>query len=283
MVHVYSTIIILVGCLSILQSVVSADRILGIFPFRSKSHYAVARKIMITLAARGHRVTVISGIAEKSITANFEHIDLSDKLPSFEDTVDISQDSAPGLIDLLIQIDDLESYMCEAILADERLKKAINDTADYDLLFVECYTVPCFLALGVKLNVPVIWYAAASTAKAHDYLTGNLVSPAIGGSIVNGFLRRPTFTQRLQQFYQHTLMFMHHLLMENKALEIFNRLNYDGDDVTKEQMQRKANLILSCQHPVLFPRPNVPGVIPIAGLHIEDVKPLPEVSACICC
>lgn len=279
--------IFVIGYFLIFQDgVVQSSRILGIFPMRSKSHYAVARKIMTTLATgRGHRVTVISGFREKSNIPNFTHIDITDQLPSFEDTVDISEDVEISLSSLLEEFKQIEVDLCETVLSDKRLKQLValsssseSDRFKYDLLIAENYFVPCFLALAEKLDVPIILYSAASTTKMHDYLTGNMFfSPIESASIVNGHLMNPNFLQRIRLLYEQTLsyLFCVSVSSENLALDIFNKL-YTEQIITARQIQTRANVVFSCDHYIMSPKPNVPTVVELAGLHIEDVKPLPE-------
>ena len=50
-------------------------KILGIFPFPGKSHFAVSSVLLKELANRGHQVTVYSPFPEKSPIPNYTNID----------------------------------------------------------------------------------------------------------------------------------------------------------------------------------------------------------------
>jgi glucuronosyltransferase len=50
-------------------------KILGIFPFFAKSHFAVSSVLFKELANRGHQVTVLSPFPEKSPVPNYTDID----------------------------------------------------------------------------------------------------------------------------------------------------------------------------------------------------------------
>jgi len=51
-------------------------RILGVFPFTSKSHMIIHRVLMLELAGRGHQVTEVTPFLESKTFPNYTQIDL---------------------------------------------------------------------------------------------------------------------------------------------------------------------------------------------------------------
>jgi len=51
-------------------------RILGVFPFPSKSHMIPLRVLMLELAGRGHQVTEVTPILESQIVPNYTQIEV---------------------------------------------------------------------------------------------------------------------------------------------------------------------------------------------------------------
>jgi glucuronosyltransferase len=51
-------------------------RILGVFPFLSKSHMTVQRVLMLELAGRGHQVTEVTPFLESEIVPNYTQIEV---------------------------------------------------------------------------------------------------------------------------------------------------------------------------------------------------------------
>jgi hypothetical protein len=51
-------------------------RILGVFPFMSKSHMFVERVLMLELAGRGHQVTEVTPFLESEIVPNYTQIEV---------------------------------------------------------------------------------------------------------------------------------------------------------------------------------------------------------------
>ena len=62
------------------MNVSQSAKILGLFPFPSKSHMAVNVAIVKELAERGHEVTVVSPFPEKSEIPNYKNIALNENI-----------------------------------------------------------------------------------------------------------------------------------------------------------------------------------------------------------
>jgi glucuronosyltransferase len=52
-------------------------RILGVFPFPSKSHMIVPRVLMVELASRGHQVTEVTPFLDSKFVPNYTQIEVS--------------------------------------------------------------------------------------------------------------------------------------------------------------------------------------------------------------
>lgn len=57
---------------------VESYKILGVFPFGSKSHYAIGEATMRALQEAGHEVTMISVLELKKPLANYTQIKITD-------------------------------------------------------------------------------------------------------------------------------------------------------------------------------------------------------------
>jgi hypothetical protein len=71
--------LILVLC-SFLFSFAGASKILGIFPFGSKSHYTIGEATMKALHEAGHEVTMISVFELKKPLENYHQIKIVDQM-----------------------------------------------------------------------------------------------------------------------------------------------------------------------------------------------------------
>lgn len=65
-------------------SFASSYKILGIFPFGSKSHYAIGEATMRALSEAGHEVTMISVFEPKQKLKNYRQIKIDDLAKTME-------------------------------------------------------------------------------------------------------------------------------------------------------------------------------------------------------
>jgi hypothetical protein len=57
-------------------AMIRGAKVLGLFPFPSRSHLMVQKALMFELARRGHEVTVVSSFPENKVIPNYTEIEL---------------------------------------------------------------------------------------------------------------------------------------------------------------------------------------------------------------
>jgi len=57
-------------------AMIRAAKVLGVFPFPSRSHMIVQKSLMLELARQGHEVTVVSSFPENKAIPNYTDIEL---------------------------------------------------------------------------------------------------------------------------------------------------------------------------------------------------------------
>lgn len=170
------------------------------------------------------------------------------------------------------------------VMSHTKLEEFIHSNSNsFDLVMIEAFCQEYTVALGHKFNAPVI----------------NLV-PALIWSSISKWLHVPsTFSyipnvlletnveMRFIERLKNTVAGVMQLYVENymyipKMKEIMNKhFTYTGWESrpTLEQMLNNVSLTLvNAHHAIGTPRPYLPGVIDVGGMHIRDPKPLPEVS-----
>lgn len=179
----------------------------------------------------------------------------------------------------------LGAQLSETVMSHKIMKEFIQSNSNsFDLVLIESFCQEYTVAIGHKFNVPVI----------------NLVPAAIWGSI-SKWLHVPStfsyipdlclksasemsFTERLK----NTVTGILQLYVENyaylpKMKEVMNKyFRYEGWESrpTLERMLNNVSLTLvNSHHAIGVPRPYLPGVIEVGGMHIKDSKSLPKVHA----
>ena len=62
------------------MAMIRAAKVLGVFPFPSRSHLIVQKALMLELARRGHEVTVVSSFPENKAIPNYTDIELKTRV-----------------------------------------------------------------------------------------------------------------------------------------------------------------------------------------------------------
>lgn len=71
-------LLVVILFLSVSLACAHGYKILGVFPFGSKSHYAIGEATMRSLAEAGHEVTMVSVFEQKKPLPNFKQIKITD-------------------------------------------------------------------------------------------------------------------------------------------------------------------------------------------------------------
>lgn len=147
----------------------------------------------------------------------------------------------------------------------------------YDIMILEIFKLhKCFLPLAQKLNIPVIGTTSQRSWLYADRTIGNPNNPSFVSSEF-GWLSNPeSFFERSINVWKTTLVLFAEyydisLKISKFYQQYFKELSFYKEDSIK------PSLIFHNTHSSYFPRPMNLNAIEIAGIHIEDVKPLPEV------
>ena len=94
-----------------------------------------------------------------------------------------------------------------------------------------------------------------------------------------GYPVKMSFCQRIKNFLLGTFAEIFHADHHMKHQDLIMR-KYLGDDLPplSDIAKNTSLLLLNHHHSLAFPRPFLPNVIQVAGIHVHEPKPLPEVS-----
>ncbi|XP_044019342.1 UDP-glycosyltransferase UGT5-like, partial [Aphidius gifuensis] len=135
-------------------------RILGLFPLNVKSHFKMYERLMKGLVERGHQVDVISCFPLDTPIKNYTDI-VIDELAA-EHIDEFTYDLLPvynGLNQFKVIATMVGNDVCDGIVKNSKVQDIINNppkNPPYDLIIMELVAGNCFMALGHKLNIPVI-------------------------------------------------------------------------------------------------------------------------------
>lgn len=255
--------------------------ILGVFPHSGKSHMDIFQPLMKALAEKGHQVTVVSHFPVVKPIPNYQDMNLGGKqvMVDILDMNDIDSSSRLWKINTVLRLGYLADSSCEIGLGSEAIQNFIKTKHQYDLMIVEFFNSDCFLGLAHGIKAPII---GLSSSTLMPWTSERLANPTHTAYIPNNLMDysdRMTFFERMEntlvtvyhQFYYEFFIFSRDEATVRKHL---------GRRVTGlRKFVRSTSLILVNTHFSLnLPRPLVPNVIEVGGIHIRNLQPLTKVS-----
>ncbi|XP_046750709.1 UDP-glucosyltransferase 2-like [Diprion similis] len=259
-------------------------RILSIFPAPSISHQSVFRKLTLELNKRGHELVVVTTDPVKDSTLkNYREIDISflyKQKNNMGSIVDFR-----GKFDWLTRLSMLEPLMTSQaaqIFSFPEFRKLYEPGSGekFDLVLIEIFFSPAFMALAERFKAPLIGIASANLQLGVQYGIGEPIlpsHPSVWEMNVKGdnswipWQRLENFIQSWRVIhYYRTVVLPKHKELAEKFLGI------EIQDL--HEMEKNISLIfVNQQKPISFVRPSVPKVIEIGGFHMSDKsKPLPK-------
>ncbi|KAK0165650.1 hypothetical protein PV328_004152 [Microctonus aethiopoides] len=272
--------------LSVLLAIVSASssesyRILGIFPFQSRSHQMLFDGIVKGLVRKGHQIDLVTVYPMKKSIPNYKVVvNLQNITESLVNKWNVKFASELGDDTLPIIALQYGNGLCEYLGLPE-LQKIIKNpprNPPYDLVIVESFGANCFIGLGHVLKVPVVM---ASSTIDLPWLSEALGQPdniAFFPAFFTSYSHPMTFLQRV-----------HNTIVNHMNHHRFRRYI---EDVQNAQMKKylspdipplwelEKNVVLALVnsfHSLNGIRPLTPGIIEVAGLHVhENYVELPQ-------
>lgn len=257
------------------QSVLSA-RILGVIPTPSYSHQIVFRSIWKELANRGHEVVVITTnpINDTSIK-NLREINVHSVYDTYNERVIEITEGSPR--EVFIKLCALMEDVMDQELSNPEVHQLIqNKDEHFDLIMVE-YLFPAMYGFVERFKVPYIGLISLDgTATAHGFL-GNPTHPVMYPESVLPFAGQLKFSERviatLFYFYRKTMSIV-------ESNDLLMRKHFGSDARPLYEIMQDVEMVFINTNPVTYGvRPSSPTTVFIGGgIHIEDPKPLPDVS-----
>ncbi|BFF90238.1 UDP-glucuronosyltransferase 2B14-like [Drosophila madeirensis] len=263
----------------LLPSYLQAARILALFPIPSPSHYYYALPYLKSLAMKGHQVTSLNPYPQKQPMENFRDI----PIPEVFDNLEEFLSRAIQTTSLWASNNICNEYcvnLTKAVLNNDQVRREIlkPGAAQFDLIVMDLWRLDALYGLAGYFDAPIIGLAPYGTDWKIDELVGN-TSPSSYlhlPTTTHAFPDRDTYFGRLNHFVERAVSWVNwRWKFLPKHEQIYGK--YFGREAEKVSLSKIASnfaLILVNQHFTLAPpRPYVPNMIEVVGLHIDDQQP----------
>jgi len=145
----------------------------------------------------------------------------------------------------------------------------------YDLLFTELLPAcECYLSIAWLHKIPIIATSPVDMRQLGGAVLGNPYHPSIIPHYYSSSTSRMTFFERLKNNIE--TMYLEYIvsrIKKTRFTEIIQRYFPRGGLEIAD-----ISLFFLNNHPSMFPLPFVPGIVPIAGVHLKPPQALPSVS-----
>ncbi|XP_075223749.1 UDP-glycosyltransferase UGT5-like isoform X2 [Lycorma delicatula] len=272
-----------------LLSTCKSARILSIIPYPMRSHDIVYKPLLVELARRGHSVTAIGPYASTINDKNYKEIVFETKNKDFLKNCDFYEMRRSttiwnmGWTDLF-QFWDANDNTVEDIYSNpqvDKLIKAKNET--FDLIICEgFFGFESLFVFGRLYKAPVIAVSSLGSIVYINQHIGNPIATSYYPNFLLPYSDKMTLFQRLHNLLMNLFIItcneLFHIPKQEKLIQ-----KYFGGMISPmpplKEMLADVSMVFLNAHVVLgFPRPNLPNVIDVGGLHIQPTTNNTEVD-----
>lgn len=167
---------------------------------------------------------------------------------------------------------------CTDAFSSREVRDLVNSNSTYDLLITEFFTTDCFLGFAHKFNMPTVGVSACTMKAFHNARFANPDNPSYIPNNELDYSTQMSFLERLE----NTVVGMYHrlvwkYLIEEPANKLV-RYHFGKETPNLSDLSYQVSAMLVNTHfSLTFPRPQVPNVIDVGGIHVEKPKKLPQV------
>jgi glucuronosyltransferase len=246
---------------------VESARILGVFPYPSRSHSILGQALFKELAKQGHDVTYVSPYPFKTPPAkNYRDIGITSKglFEVFEAEIDASfEETSENIVKLMKMWFDNIAAMQEYFLSDPAVQVLLNSKEKFDVCIIEFLMNESSLGFGSQFDCKVI---AMSTFGQVKYINDMLHSPMPLSTTPHPFLKltdRMNYWERMENIVTNLIedigFKIYHYPLQDAIYEKYFK---KGKPSFSQMMRHSVSLVLLNTHFSLnFPQAYLPNMV----------------------
>lgn len=256
-------------------------KILGLFPHPAKSHFEIFRPLVEALAEKGHNVTVVSPFPRKQPLKNYRDISLEGHIDTLVNVIDLDLFKGRRYEKYanILLLAKMAYAVCEQGLSSKPVQELIKSSDTYDIIIIEQFNTDCFMGFAHKFKVPVIGMSSCTVLQWLNERFANPDNPSYVPSNMMDFSDEMEFLERVENalvYAVHSLFYKYAIAGPSNGIA----KKYFGDDLPPlSDLAANTSLMLVNAHfSLTLPRPQVPAVVDVSGIHVGKAGSLPLVS-----
>lgn len=268
-----------------LIDVVKCYKILGIFPHAGKSHFDVVQPMFFELAKRGHHITIIGHFPLKQPIANYHDVSLAgtsqigkNKLP-FGGLGATGGGQSIGRYMHILELAWFTNDICKTGFQSKDLQNFVSKKEKFDIVITEFFTTNCFLGLMKYTGGSLIGLTSSGVLPwVNDYM-GNPDNPSYIPLTHTGFAyTHMNFRERVENVLGYLVYKIFFEILIDWPTNTEARKYIDKNLPELDSYVYNASIVLANIHYTVHgPKPYVPGIVEVGGIHIGKPKKLPQV------
>jgi len=253
---------------------VEGERILAIGAIGGKSHWNFMEGILRALTDHGHQITVLTPYPTGD-RENYTEVDVSKDIYSLiRLDIEFVRKELTSYSDLIHFANTYSRNTCKTIYENSFIKSIITDSkSSFDVIFIELMASECVSYLSAKLNIPLIYVTPPPLVSYTERsVLGHYPNPAVLSHVMADHSIPRTMIER---FTNTILLFSTVFFLQFKSwsARIVDKEFFDMVEPVK------PSIIFSNAHYITdAPRPILPNVIQVGGIHLSPPKKIPDVS-----
>jgi hypothetical protein len=257
--------------------------ILAVFPHSGRSHHLVFEPLLLGLAARGHRLTVLSHFpaAHKAPRhAGFRDVDLRGSTPSLDSVLPLPVLQGLNPFTDFLAITRIGQESCDGVLSVPGVRALLASNETFDLIVDEAFNTDCFLGFAHRFRpAPVVSLSSSVLMPWSGGRVGNPLSPGLRPNLFLWLTDSMSLWERvLNTLFTALVNSVKALHWDRLAQRVAERHFGPGVPPLRLLAKNTSLVLVNSHHSVNLPLPAVPAVVEVGGLHIPDyVQPLPKV------
>ncbi|XP_050442608.1 UDP-glucosyltransferase 2-like [Adelges cooleyi] len=253
--------------------------ILGVFPINGRSHWVVYESLMKALAARGHNVTVITSFPQKSPIANYTDIDVSKAFPSAVNKISI--DLVLNVLSSIFAnqwfISSHSLNICQTCIKLPTVQALLKSDIKFDAVFTEIFGSDCDVGYAYHYKAPLLSMISSSHLPWSYDRVGGPDNPSYIPTIVTKVAGKMNFKERVINTLYYIYFKMAWKYYSEWPADKFLKENFGPNTPYINDILYNTSMVFVNGHFSLDgPRPLVPNMVEIGGIHVKPPRPLPK-------
>ncbi|PSN55494.1 UDP-glucuronosyltransferase 2A3 [Blattella germanica] len=259
---------------------VSGARILVILPTVVKSHFTTVEPYLKALAVRGHQLTVFGHFPLKESIPNYMDFVIDDDKKEFGEEKGIDIERVLVNMNPFINVQNLNKFgvsSCESVLSQPKVQELIKSKKNFDVVIHDVFHTDCFLAFAYKFKAITIGISTSVLMPWANARVGNPTNPSYIPNIFSPYSDKMNMYERMVNALSMLLFESMHYLTVDLPTNAIVRKHFGDDTPDVTELAKNTSLVLVNSHFSLnAPRPLVPAVVEVGGMHIKGPEPLPK-------